>query len=153
MTTLSEKALAIRLATITANSKIHDAMLNEAIDYALRPEALELLEQQILASAASSLIPTVSSFIPIDLTRISQLGPFELRCGVWVISFPFRDTMLDVSITDFYKGHPLVRAALPRVREFCGSVASIESPYMSKNSNGSYILVIPIDIPLPQQVD
>lgn len=152
MTTLSEKALAIRLATITANSEIHDAMLQKAIDYALRPEALELLEQQILTSAANSLIPTVISFIPIDLSEIAQLGPFELRCGAWTISFPFRDMMMDVSIIDFYKGHPLVRAALSRIREFCGSVASIDSPYMSKKSDGSYSLIIPIHIPLPQQI-
>jgi hypothetical protein len=152
MTTLSEKALTIRLATITANNEIHDAILKGAIDYALRPDALALLEQEIMTTAASSLIPTVSCTFAVDLTRISQLGPFDLCRGSWTISFPFRDMMLDVSITDFYREHPLVRAAMGRVREFCGPAAQIDRPYVSKNLDGSYSLVVYIHIPLPQQI-
>lgn len=152
MTTLSEKALAIRLATITANSEIHDAILRGAVNYALRSDALTLLEHDIISKAEGSLLPNVSSTILIDITSISKLGPFELCRDGWTISFPFRALMLDISISDFYREHPIVREAVARLREFCGPVAQIDRPYVSKTPDGSYQIVIGIHIPLPQQI-
>jgi hypothetical protein len=152
MPSLSEKALTVRLATITANSEIHDAILKGAISYALREDSLALLESEIMSKAEDSLSPSASSSILIDLTRVSQLGPFELCRGSWIISFPFRDMLLDMSISEFYREHPLIREAVARIREFCGPAAQIDRPYVSKMADGSYGLTIGIHIPLPQQI-
>ena len=152
MSTLSEKALTVRLATITANNDIHDAMLKGAVNYALRDDAFALLEQEILAKAEGPLLPCVSSSIIIDLTRISQLGPFELCRSAWTISFPFRDIMLDMSISAFYREHPVICEAVARIREFCGPAAKIDRPYVSKTADKTYCIIIGIHIPLPQQI-
>lgn len=152
MPSLSEKAITVRLATITANNDIHDAILMGAVNYALRPDALALLEQDIIEKAEGSLSPAASSSIIIDLSRLSQLGPFELCRGSWVVSFPFRDMLLDMSISEFYREHPLIREAVARIREFCGPAAQIDRPYMTKTADKSYCIIIGIHIPLPQQI-
>lgn len=152
MPSLSEKAITVRLATITANNDIHDAILRGAINYALRNDALALLEQDILAKAEGSLAASVSSSIIIDLSSLSQLGPFELCRGSWVVSFPFRDMLLDMSISEFYREHPIVREAVARLREFCGPAAQIDRPYITKTADKSYCIMIGIHIPLPQQI-
>jgi hypothetical protein len=152
MTSLSEKALTVRLANITANNEIHDAIFKKTVEYALRADALALLEQDIIAKAEGSLLPSVSSSIIIDLTRISQLGPFELCRGAWTISFPFRDIMLDMTISEFYREHPYIRSALSLLREFCGSAAQIDRPYISKTADKTYCIMIGIHISLPRQI-
>lgn len=151
MASLSERALSIRLATIQSNKEIHDTMLAAAINYAFREDAVALFEESILEKAQHSIEPTITGHFYVNMDSIATLGPFTLCVGDWAIHFPFRDLMLDINISGFYRSHPLVIAAMERLRSICGPEATYNQPYIHKDRD-TYSLVFTAYFKLPQQV-
>ena len=151
MASLSERALSIRLATIQSNKDIHDKLLEGALNYAFRDDAIALFEASILEKAKNTIESTVVENFYVNMDSIAKLGPFTLCIGEWAISFPFRDLLLDVNISEFYRAHPLVIAAMGRLRSICGPGATYGSPYIHKDRN-TYSLVFTAYFNLPQKL-
>ena len=151
MTTLAERALAIRLASIKSNTEIHDRLLAEAIDFAVRDDAIALFESTILAQSKDSLEPMVSGRFYINMDAIAAIGPFAIRYGDWTIQFPLREGLLFINISDFYKGHPLVIKAIEKLSSICGPSAHLYRANVQKDGN-NWNIVITASFTLPQQL-
>ena len=151
MTSLSERALSIRLATIQSNTELHDTLLGAALNYAFRDDAVALFEDSIIERAKNSIEKTVAGRFYVNMDSLAALGPFTLSSGDWVIQFPFRDLMLDVNISDFYRSHPLVIDAMGRLRVICGPGATYGQPYVQKDRD-TYSMVFTAHFTLPQKL-
>jgi hypothetical protein len=151
MSSLSERALSIRLATIQSNTEMHDTLLSAAIDYAFREEAIALFEESIMERAKNSVEPTAVGHFYINMDSIASLGPFTLCVGDWAIHFPFRDLLLGMNISEFYRVHPLVISAMGRLRNICGPGATFGQPYIHKDRD-TYSIVFTVFFTLPQKL-
>lgn len=151
MTSLSERALSIRLATIQSNTELHDTLLAAAINYAFREDAIALFEESIMERAKNSVEPTIVGNFYVNMDSIAALGPFTLCVGDWLIHFPFRDLLLDMNISEFYRAHPLVISAMERLSFICGPCATFRQPYVHKDRD-TYSLVFTAYFNLPQKL-
>ena len=133
MTSLSERALSIRLATIQSNTELHDTLLAAAINYAFREDAVALFEASVLEKAKNSMDVDITERFYVNMDSIAALGPFTICMGDWAIHFPFRDLLLDMNITGFYRAHPLVISAMDRLRFLCGPDAIYGPPSIHKD--------------------
>lgn len=151
MSSLSERALSIRLATIQSNTELHDTLLSAALNYAFRDDAIALFEESIMERAKNTIEPTAVGHFYVNMDSVAALGPFTLCVSDWAIHFPFRDLLLNVNISEFYRTHPLVIAAMGRLRSICGPGATYNPPYLQKDGN-TYSMVFTVYFKLPQKL-